>query len=418
MAVVRKSRGRYVADFRDQNRRRRIETPKGVFETLAIEKRAANELLQERLSEVDSRTYTPVRGRLTFAQVAKKWLESKVRLRDSTRADYQTMLDCYLLPYFGPRKYESVSRLDVEQFRADLQAGVPQSIQHARDLKLRELQKEDPTAWLRPLDPGPRTINKCLGVLTSIGFYASTHNLATKNVAERIEKLPSEEAGDGEDWVIEENILTPAELVRAINGAVDPYRAPIAIGAYCGPRQAEVLGLQWDDIDLVRGTAAIRRTQRRGVFSKPKSKASRRTIELPAPLIAELKRWRQVCPKSDRDLVCPSVTGLPMQASALLQRGVLSSARTGGDPPRSIPRPAPLLGEQPIGGGRQHRRRFQRPGTRQRIHHAEDLHPRDTEGTARDERSDGQTHGPKWKQNGNKRGGGRDAALDGPSATF
>ena len=116
-----------------------------------------------------------------------------------------------------------------------------------------------------------------------------------KNVAERIEKLPTTEASeDGEDSVIEENILTPAELVRVIAEAVDPYRAPIAIGAYCGPRQAEVLGLPWDDIDLVHGAATIRRTQRRGVFSKPKSKASRRTIELPAPLIAELKRWREV----------------------------------------------------------------------------------------------------------------------------
>lgn len=51
----------------------------------------------------------------------------------------------------------------------------------------------------------------------------------------------------------------------------------------CGMRQAEVLGLQWEDVNLVCATADIRRTQRRGAFSKPKSKASRRTIELPAP---------------------------------------------------------------------------------------------------------------------------------------
>jgi integrase len=65
---------------------------------------------------------------------------------------------------------------------------------------------------------------------------------------------------------------------------------PIALAAYCGLREAEVLGLQWEDIDWERRTAEIRRTQRRGVFSKPQSKASRRTIELPAPLIAELER--------------------------------------------------------------------------------------------------------------------------------
>lgn len=80
------------------------------------------------------------------------------------------MLDCYLIPYFGHRKYESISRLDVEQFHADM---------------------------------------KCLGVLTAIGFYASGHNLAMKNVAERIEKLPTaEDDEEGESGVIEEDILT------------------------------------------------------------------------------------------------------------------------------------------------------------------------------------------------------------------
>jgi integrase len=322
MAVVRKSRGRYVADFRDQNGRRHIEAPKGEFETLALEKRAAQALLQQRLNEVDSRAYVPVRHRLSFAQVAKKWLASKVRLRASTRSDYETMLDCYLIPYFGHRKYESISRLDVEQFRADMQEGVLDTVRHAREFKLRELQKDNPTAWLEPLEPGPRTINKCLGILTTIGFYASGHNLAMKNVAERIEKLPTGDDDDqGESGVIEENILSPSELGQVIDAAEDPCRVPIALAAYCGLRQAEVLGLQWEDIDWTGGTAEIRRTMRRGVFSKPKSKASRRTIELPPPLIEELERWRQVCPKNEHDVVCPSVTGLLMQASALLQRG-------------------------------------------------------------------------------------------------
>jgi len=154
-------------------------------------------------------------------------------------------------------------------------------VRQAREIKLRELQKEHPTAWLKPLEPGPRTINKCLRILITIGFYASGHNLAMKNVAERIEKLPTaEEDEEGESGVIEENILAPTELGQVIDAAVDPYRVPIAFAGYCGLRQAEVLGLQWDDIDWVRGTAEIRRTQRRGVFSKPKSKASRRTIEM------------------------------------------------------------------------------------------------------------------------------------------
>lgn len=75
---------------------------------------------------------------------------------------------------------------------------------------MHELRQKDPTARLKPLDPGPRTINKCLGILTSIGFYASGHSLAQKNVAQRIDKLLAADLEEeGEDSVIEENILTP-----------------------------------------------------------------------------------------------------------------------------------------------------------------------------------------------------------------
>ena len=64
------------------------------------------------------------------------------------------MLDCYLIPYFGHRKYETISRLDVEQFRADMQEGVPENVQSAREEKLRQLRAKDPQAWLKPLEPG------------------------------------------------------------------------------------------------------------------------------------------------------------------------------------------------------------------------------------------------------------------------
>ena len=63
---------------------------------------------------------------------------------------------------------------------------MPESVQRAREKKRLELKESDSRAWLKPVDPGPRTTNKCLGILTSIGVYASVRNLAMKNVAERI----------------------------------------------------------------------------------------------------------------------------------------------------------------------------------------------------------------------------------------
>jgi integrase len=327
MATVRKHRNRWVADFRDQYKRRRIETPKGLFETKALEKRAAQELLEKRVTEVATYSFTPSRERLTFRELAARWLTSKVRIRETTASDYRIMLDCYLLPYFANRKVEGIRRLDIERFRAELSAGLPAPIRQARESKLRDLQVGDPSARLKPLTPGPRTVNKCLGVLVSLFTYAVRHELMTRNPADRIEKLPT---AAGEGRVIEQNVLTPADLQRVIDSTREPFRIPVMLAAYTGARQAEVLGLQWSDIDWNRRTAEIRRTYRCGAFYQPKTPASRRTVELPAELVSELKRWRLRCPKGEHDLVCPSVTGRPMQGSALLQQGFLPALRRAG----------------------------------------------------------------------------------------
>jgi integrase len=328
MSTVRKYRNRWVADFRDQHGRRRIETPDGAFENKAHEKRAAKELLDRRLAEVQAHTFMPDRQRLTFGQLAEQWLKSKVKARATTTSDYRIQLDCYVLPYFGTRKIESVTRLDVEAFRAAMQKGVPDVVRRARDAKLKELQAVDPNVRLKPLTPGPRTTNKCIGVLIQVLGYAVRHNLATRNVAERMEKLP---VAEGESRVIEQNVLTPGEIRKVLAAATDPHRVPIALAVYTGMRQAEALGLQWGDIDWNKSTVEIRRAYRRGAFYQPKTTSSRRTVELPAELVSELKRWRLACPKAEGyDLVCPARSGKPMQASALLQQGLHPALRRAG----------------------------------------------------------------------------------------
>jgi integrase len=326
MATARRYRDHWVADFRDQNGRRRIERPKGQFETKALERRAAQELLQKRLAEVDAHSYTPTRERLTFNELAARWIRSKV-LRATTLSDYRIMLDCYLLPYFGDRKIEAISRQQVEDFRAEMSAGVPERVRLAREAMEAALKAEDPHARLKPLAPGPRTTNKCLGVLVSVFGYALEHLLVSRNVAAKIKKLPEPE---GEERVIESNVLTPGELRKVMAAAVDPFRVPIMLAVYTGMRQAEALGLQWGDIDWNRGTAEISRTYRCGAFYQPKTTSSRRTVELPAELLSELKRWRLACPKGPHDLVCPSTTGRPMQGSVLLQQGFLPALRRAG----------------------------------------------------------------------------------------
>ena len=130
--------------------------------------------------------------------------------------------------------------------------------------------------------------------------------------------------------MIEQNVLTPAELRKLLDSTVEPWEMPIMFAAFTGARQAEVLGLKWGDIDWNRRTAEIRRQWRRGAFYEPKTKASRRTVELPDELVSALKRWRLRRPKGEHELVCPGAKGQPMESSDLLRTGLHSARRRAG----------------------------------------------------------------------------------------
>ena len=59
---------------------------------------------------------------------------------------------------------------------------------------------------------------------------------------------------------------------------------------FTGLRQGELLGLKWGDIDWINCQACVRRTYNHGHFYEPKSKASRRRVDLALELISELKK--------------------------------------------------------------------------------------------------------------------------------
>ncbi len=292
MATVRKHRTSWAADYRDHNGRRHIEVPKGYFPTKTLQKIAAQELLNKRLAEIASYTFTRASDRLTFAALAEMFLESKVKARTSTIASYRELLRLHIVPYFGERKAETIRSLDVERFRNELAAG----------------------ATVTARKPGPRTVNKCLTLLVGVFNYAKRHRIVVGNPAEEMDKLPTNPR--------QPVVLTADELRKVFAALVDPYRIPLLLIAYTGAREGEALGLRWSDVNWSERTVAIRRQYRAGLFSDPKTKSSARTVELPAELVLELRRWRLACPKGPHDLICPSEKGGPMSGSVLLQSGL------------------------------------------------------------------------------------------------
>jgi hypothetical protein len=198
-----------------------------------------------------------------------------------------------------------------------------------------------------------------------------------------MDKLPS---AKGEGRVIEQNILTPAELRKAIDGAVEPWSAPITLAVFTGARQAEILGLRWPDIDWNNRTAEIRRQWRRGAFYEPKTQASRRTIELPEG-------------RARPGLSC-SRRSTDAEFGPAAHRLSWRTAQSG-HPSGKIPRCPPLLREQPARRGGRCRHGLEGAGACECAHHARDLCPCDTEVAPRSWRCSCATNDAEWKQIGN-----------------
>ena len=68
----------------------------------------------------------------------------------------------------------------------------------------------------------------------------------------------------------------------------EPARTLILCAVLTGMRRGELLGLRWDDIDLEGHRIFVRRALWRGKFVTPKSRRSRRTIDLAPTLRAAL----------------------------------------------------------------------------------------------------------------------------------
>ena len=106
------------------------------------------------------------------------------------------------------------------------------------------------------------------------------------------------------------------------------------VALICGLRRGELLGLRWDDLDLDRGTLAVRRTLSRGtggtwVLGEPKTATGRRSIALPASCVAAQRKHRAAQNAErlrlgplwqDQGYIFTGATGQPLHVNSLTTR--------------------------------------------------------------------------------------------------
>jgi len=127
-------------------------------------------------------------------------------------------------------------------------------------------------------------------------------------------------------------VLRPEEVRRFLDAASgDRFYPLFLLGITTGMREGELLGLKWQDVDLVAGKLSVRRslviTKGDGVgFSDTKRKKSRRSIRLSRRTLDALashrarqneERLRLGAEWQDDDLMFPAENGSPMRLWSL-----------------------------------------------------------------------------------------------------
>jgi integrase len=198
---------------------------------------------------------------ITMKEFAAKWDEDYVtvqvrlgRMKESSAESCRSRVRLHVVPFFGETRLDAMTLPHVREFMKTLLA---------KDL-------------------APKTVLNIMVVLKEMLKHAIQWGYLDANPAQYAERPRGEEQ--------EMEILTPPEIRRLLDAAAEPVRTLILCAVLTGMRRGELLGLQWEDIDLAGHRIFVRRALWRGKFVTPKSRRSRRTIDLAPTLRAALAR--------------------------------------------------------------------------------------------------------------------------------
>jgi integrase len=242
------------------------------FRTLSAATVGEAQRQRELLEKVGRAGELPLSPRLTFAEVAARWLadfEAKVTAgerRDRTLDLYQSQLRRHLLPRLGRRQLALITADDVV------------AVMH-------ELQSDGLSPW---------TVSRILGALSCVFTFALRRGYIATHPFHRLERdeRPHPLRSD-------QRVLTQTELARLFAACPRRYRPLLVTGVYTGMRLSEVLGLSWNDVDFNAGVIHVRHQLARGLRGvpphriPPKTCASVREIPLLPQLAAVLRQHKR-----------------------------------------------------------------------------------------------------------------------------
>ncbi|WP_457660960.1 tyrosine-type recombinase/integrase [Sinorhizobium medicae] len=235
--------------------------------------------------EVNGKVHVADSETVTVAEAGKLWLAACDGLERSTVAQYTQHLNLHIAPLIGKKKLTEITIPAVRAF-------------------LDKLKAEGRS------DAMVRAVRVSLGSLLS---DAQERGLVIRNAVKDIGRAKGKAkaaARHKEQVIVGVDIPTPKEVRAMLAKAEGKPRVFMMTAALTGMRASELRGLRWSDVDLKKAEVTVRqRADAYHEIGSPKSAKGRRTIPLPANLVAALKEWQKECPSGDLGLVFPSGTG-------------------------------------------------------------------------------------------------------------
>lgn len=235
--------------------------------------------LNEELAAGVDHAYNP-----TVAEYAAKWFRlNTVDLSPARVADYRNAINNHIGPVIATKRMKEVTLDDGREIMARL-AGKSDSLHANVACVLRKMFQEAED--------------------TAVIVKSPFHRLKAGGKKAQ-EKTPLSDA-------------QAAQLMAAVHGtAVEPF---VALGLYAGLRKEEILGLRWANVHL-SGPAPYLSVRERVVYvggqavheAELKSKAARRSIPMPTPLLECLRSYRIRCPHEF--VICNPAGGSRSEAS-------------------------------------------------------------------------------------------------------
>lgn len=177
------------------------------------------------------------------------WLDEVVKpnLAPLTHATYETFVRLYIIPGIGNKRLDRLQVRDIQTWINK----VAQTCQCcAQDKDARRAEGKRRCCALGRCchsTPSPRTINDIRGCLRAALSHAIAEDLISKNAAAAA-KVPSarRRTRKVQAWSSEE----ARQFLESARAEGDPLYAGYALVLALGLRKGEVLGLEWDDINL------------------------------------------------------------------------------------------------------------------------------------------------------------------------